>query len=111
MNEQDLKKLEEIARAATSGRWEKDAPSWALPWMVGIIRPHSDSPVRELICTLDVKYGNTEDAHRALDLHYDQVIADATFIAAACPEVVLKLLEEIRDLRSRLSTYRNGAAE
>jgi hypothetical protein len=108
MNDTDLNELERIARKATKGRWRKDAPTWATPWMVGIDLPFTEEePVREVICTLDVQYGNTEDAPRALDLHYDQVIADAAYIAAARPEIVLKLIEEIRTLRCRLRAPSN----
>src|SRR5437867_3641145 len=103
MNDTELKTLEKITKAATPGRWVKDATAWSQPWEVGLILPDSDKPVRELICTLDVQYGNTENAPRALDLHYKQVIADSTFIAAAGPDTVLKLIEEIRRLRRIVS--------
>ena len=107
MTEADLTELERLARAATPGRWRKDCPSWALPWMVGVMQPWTEEPVREVVCTLDVRYGNTDDAPRALDLHYNQVIADAAFIAAACPQTILELINELRALRATNSNGRS----
>src|SRR5262249_12469068 len=98
-----LPKLEELAKSATPGRWLQDVPSWAHPWEIGVIREWTDEPCREIICSLDVKYGNAEDAPRAIEVDSDQVLADAAYIATACPDTILKLIQEICRLKAQVA--------
>jgi hypothetical protein len=97
MHPLDIDHLEKLAKDATPGPWQNDQPTWAQPWEVGI--PGSVNG-RNTICTLDVRYGNTPDAPKAIDIDYRQVILDAKYIAAFNPSTALKLISEIRRLRA-----------
>jgi hypothetical protein len=106
---EELARWQKLADAATPGPWIKDAPSYAMPWMVGRALPHDDGPQREVICSLDVEYGNTDDAPRALALDYDQAVADAAFIASA-RDAVPRLIARVRELEANVD-YLNGLVD
>jgi hypothetical protein len=78
----DIEKLRQLAEAATPGPWEVSDDDMFSP-----IEVTSDGPGRD-ICCLD-----TYD-HRP-----DERANDAAFIAAANPQTVLALLDEIERLR------------
>lgn len=101
MNEEEIARLEELARAATPGPWtagsysasDYDSPGgvcirtiakYRLPWW----HPDHAAAPMTLAMTTDFSFAQ------------EQQEADAEFMAALSPSVVLRLLAELRRLRA-----------
>lgn len=86
----DLDTLERLAREATQGPWSVDAKSKGELWIAGSLRVVP-------VCMVTAS-GNITDRDKA----------DAAFIAASNPAVVLSLIERIRELEKKLTEASNG---
>jgi len=85
--------LAEKARKATPGPWYVVGPPWnnEVPW----INAGSDDPHRYLpVCDFDARL----DAETDVEVRDDRSVhSDAAFIAACSPDVILALVQQVRD--------------
>lgn len=92
----DIQKLEELAKAATPGPWRYDWGNWD-------VECANKNYYRYSICGLDISdraicFGSEEgeEKKKLSDHAYGRTTSDGEYIAAANPDVILRLLEVIK---------------
>ena len=101
------KTLRELAQAATPGPWKVYDKGRSTPH-VGTISPDSKAGWKyDTICDLYEDEADNYDTNNEY-VPFSDSVANAEFIAACSPDVVLGLLDEIKDLRTGIAVIKDG---